>query len=156
MAVAGEEISWGQRLFGFPTPAQLQEINYQGEANLHNIVALDNLVKFTHIGAGLYGTMLPLLALNRRSPRALRSSLLVPPFSPASFFLITLLHWIGRIFVDPDRAGARVSEISELSMFTGAAIFAWFCVRRVGVAPRRNSPLSGSVHLRRASRRRRG
>ncbi len=133
MAVAGEEISWGQRLIGFATPVELEDINYQGEANLHNIGALDNLVKFTHIGAGLYGTVLPLLVLSRRAPRVLRSSLLVPPVALVSFFLVTLLHWIGRIFVDPDRAGARVSEISELSMFTGALIFAWLCVRRLRV-----------------------
>lgn len=131
IAVVGEEISWGQRLFGFPTPAELEEINYQGEVNLHNVAALDNLVKFTHIGAGLYGTILPVLALSRRSPRVLRSSLLVPPVALVGFFLVTLLHWTGRIFVDPDRAGARVSEISELSMFTGAAILAWLCVRRL-------------------------
>lgn len=136
IAVAGEEISWGQRLFGFSTPAELEDINYQGEANLHNIVALDNLVKLTHIGAGLYGTVLPVLALSRRAPRVLRSSLLVPPVALVSFFLVTLLHWIGRIFVDPDRAGARVSEISELSMFAGAMVFAWLCIRRLrGRAP---------------------
>ncbi len=131
IGVAGEEISWGQRLFGFATPAELEGINYQGEANLHNIVALDTLVKFTHIGAGLYGTVLPILALSRRAPRALRSSLLVPPVSLVSFFLVVLLHWMGRIVVDPDRAGARVSEITELAMFSGGAIFAWLLARRL-------------------------
>lgn len=34
---AGEEISWGQRLFGIETPPSLLEINAQGELNLHNI-----------------------------------------------------------------------------------------------------------------------
>ncbi|SDZ20174.1 hypothetical protein SAMN05444004_107137 [Jannaschia faecimaris] len=32
----GEEISWGQRVFGFSTPEQLARINVQGETNLHN------------------------------------------------------------------------------------------------------------------------
>ena len=35
--VAGEEISWGQRIFDFPTPRILYEVNSQGEFNLHNI-----------------------------------------------------------------------------------------------------------------------
>ena len=35
--VAGEEISWGQRLLGLETPDDLEEINKQGETNLHNI-----------------------------------------------------------------------------------------------------------------------
>lgn len=33
-----EEISWGQRLFGWETPLLLQRSNCQGEANLHNLV----------------------------------------------------------------------------------------------------------------------
>jgi len=35
--VSGEEISWGQRIFSFSTPALLQEHNLQHEANLHNL-----------------------------------------------------------------------------------------------------------------------
>ena len=33
----GEEISWGQRIFGFETPNYLRDINDQNEFNLHNI-----------------------------------------------------------------------------------------------------------------------
>lgn len=33
----GEEISWGQRLFHYPVPAWLVDINRQGEGNLHNL-----------------------------------------------------------------------------------------------------------------------
>ena len=33
----GEEVSWGQRIFGIATPEWLQSANYQGELNLHNI-----------------------------------------------------------------------------------------------------------------------
>ncbi len=33
----GEEISWGQRIFGFKTPEMMEEINRQGEMNLHNL-----------------------------------------------------------------------------------------------------------------------
>ena len=35
--VAGEEISWGQRVIGFETPDLLLGLNQQGEFNLHNI-----------------------------------------------------------------------------------------------------------------------
>ncbi|KAA1189515.1 hypothetical protein F0M18_14245 [Pseudohalioglobus sediminis] len=34
---AGEEVSWGQRIFNFETPAAMKEMNVQGEFNLHNI-----------------------------------------------------------------------------------------------------------------------
>lgn len=33
----GEEISWGQRLFGYPVPDWLKDINRQDEWNLHNL-----------------------------------------------------------------------------------------------------------------------
>ena len=34
---AMEEVSWGQRLFGWGTPAILREVNEQGETTLHNL-----------------------------------------------------------------------------------------------------------------------
>ena len=34
---AMEEVSWGQRLFGWGTPAILSEVNVQGETTLHNL-----------------------------------------------------------------------------------------------------------------------
>jgi len=34
---AGEELSWGQHLFGWGTPAYLETVNDQQETNLHNI-----------------------------------------------------------------------------------------------------------------------
>lgn len=34
----GEEISWGQRIFGWPTPAFLSPLSAQNETNLHNLV----------------------------------------------------------------------------------------------------------------------
>jgi len=36
--VAMEEISWGQRIIGWSTPASLAEFNYQNETNLHNVL----------------------------------------------------------------------------------------------------------------------
>jgi hypothetical protein len=35
--LAGEELSWGQHLFGWSTPESLMAANDQGETNLHNV-----------------------------------------------------------------------------------------------------------------------
>jgi hypothetical protein len=35
-----EEMSWGQRIFGWATPPRLAEANLQGETTLHNLVSL--------------------------------------------------------------------------------------------------------------------
>lgn len=40
---AGEEISWGQRLFGFATPESIKKLNTQREFNLHNLEFFDGV-----------------------------------------------------------------------------------------------------------------
>ena len=35
---AGEEISWGQRIFGIRSPGYFKQHNSQGETNIHNLV----------------------------------------------------------------------------------------------------------------------
>jgi hypothetical protein len=68
--IAGEEISWGQRILGFGTPSSLQGTNYQDEATLHNIGGLHQY--FVHGVAliGFYGAVAPLLWYAVRSRRA--------------------------------------------------------------------------------------
>jgi hypothetical protein len=56
----GEEISWGQRLFGFETPEEIKLANTQQEFNLHNLrigeVGLNKLIfgKLMYVGLFLY------------------------------------------------------------------------------------------------------
>jgi hypothetical protein len=65
--VAGEEISWGQRVFNIDTPEYLAERNAQSELNLHNLVVGD--VKINKLIFGqlltasiiLYLVLLPVL-----------------------------------------------------------------------------------------------
>lgn len=47
-----EEISWGQRVFGWQTPSSLLGANYQGETNLHNL--LGTLPKLLNWGLTAY------------------------------------------------------------------------------------------------------
>lgn len=39
VVMIGEELSWGQHLLGFRTPAELATLNLQGEANIHNLIS---------------------------------------------------------------------------------------------------------------------
>ncbi|RMG19824.1 MAG: hypothetical protein D6729_04360, partial [Deltaproteobacteria bacterium] len=74
--VAGEEISWGQRLFGFEPPALFLEKNFQQELNVHNFLKGKKLAglpldsRYLVLLVALsYGALLPLLRrlLARRS-----------------------------------------------------------------------------------------
>lgn len=46
----GEELSWGQHLFGFDTPTAVSEINAQRELNIHNV----NVAKILGLTEGTY------------------------------------------------------------------------------------------------------
>jgi len=133
MLVVGEEISWGQRLLGWSTPAVLDAINSQGETNIHNIGAFDYAARIGLSGAAGYGTLLPLLTLVPRLSRRLLESYVVPPLALAPYFLLPLTYWLVRIPVVPGQAMSRFSEITELSMYAGLALFGWLSVRRLAV-----------------------
>jgi hypothetical protein len=64
-----EEISYGQRLFGFSTPESLEEANMQGETTVHNI-GIDNSLTWIHILMALFivtiGILFPLLKLGSK------------------------------------------------------------------------------------------
>jgi len=53
MFVAGEEITWGQRLLGFETPAGLAEINEKREISVHNVGSLSELFNVAKFAVGL-------------------------------------------------------------------------------------------------------
>lgn len=69
---AAEEISWGQRVFGWGTPEALREANHQDETNLHNlgISGFDEYRLFTLVWYP-YVLGLPLLAAAWRPARRL-------------------------------------------------------------------------------------
>ena len=68
--VAGEEVSWGQRLLGVGTPDALAEVNVQGETNLHNIEGVHDVVR--GVSVVVLVTLFALLPLAARHVRAVR------------------------------------------------------------------------------------
>ncbi|MEQ9261181.1 MAG: hypothetical protein RIG84_19000 [Roseovarius sp.] len=55
---AGEEVSWGQRIFGWESGEFFQESNKQNETNLHNLV-----VGNVHLASTLFGSFLTTVLL---------------------------------------------------------------------------------------------
>src|SRR5690606_3111921 len=56
---AGEEISWGQRVLDIETGEFMQQYNWQGEVNLHNLQTDVANIGF-HYGALIFLIILPL------------------------------------------------------------------------------------------------
>jgi len=145
--VAGEEISWGQRLLGYRPPEYFLAHNVQLEANLHNLVR--PVVWNFGIEAILagFGVVLPLLLLAER-PRAIahRIAVYVPPASWAPGFAVLLAFYI----VHPFRL---CEEVIELGLGLGLALAALWRngeeseATRPGNGLRRPLALLGAVAL---------
>jgi hypothetical protein len=86
--VAGEEISWGQRLIGYRPPTVFLEHNHQQEANLHNLLkGLLETRTMVALVAGLYGVLASYLAHVQLVPRALAPSARLIPYFAAVVWL---------------------------------------------------------------------
>jgi hypothetical protein len=121
--VAGEEISWGQRLLGLTTPDALKDVNHQGETNIHNISSLQRVFNLGELLVGLYGFLIPILwafaAVRQRLARGpvQVDRLLVPPLCLAVAFFLPFAYRAGRALFLPE-AGERITEFGELPELT--------------------------------------
>jgi hypothetical protein len=131
--VAGEEISWGQRIFGVETPEELEALNRQGEIGAHNISSVEFAFIVAFMLAGLFGSLVPWLAL--RSPLAReRLGLLVPPLYLTSFFFLVFLHRLARIglpSLDANTVFVKFGEWPELCFAMALLQFALLTGRKL-------------------------
>jgi hypothetical protein len=132
--IAGEEISWGQRVFGLATPDILEGVNTQGESNLHNVSGVLKALNFGWmVGAGLF-TLLPLIALLPQAAervRAWRTSYrIIPPLALVPAFAIPFAYRFAR-FVRSGGTSGSFAEVVELSLYAGILVFALLVLRRI-------------------------
>lgn len=138
--VAGEEISWGQRIFGFETPDDLLEINVQGETTLHNIgralLAFNMLLLVTSLYAIVAEPLGRRLDVGRRWDQA--EWLFLPPLFLAGAFLTMAGYRIVRawILTMDSYALTQLSEWAELAYAAGVLAFIFLAWRRLS-RPRR-------------------
>jgi hypothetical protein len=93
--VALEEISWGQRLFGYRPSVYFLDQNFQQEFNIHNVVDTKyRKLALTAVIVG-YGVILPLLQLVPASGRFLtRFGVIAPPMGLLPIFLATYVLYV--------------------------------------------------------------
>jgi hypothetical protein len=136
LGIAGEEISWGQRIFGWGTPEALAEINRQGETTLHNVGTIEEIVRWTVFGiavaAALAAWRFDRGPLHTRHPvvRALVPSRIFVP----AFALIAGWRVFRETVVPPEALRFAISEFTEVVEFVMAstvAIFLWLQIRSV-------------------------
>ena len=111
--VAGEEISWGQRIVGMQTPGALAELNVQGEANLHNIAGIHGSIRMVGLLVVLAVCYaVPLSNYLSPSLRKLYSRLHHPVFPAWAIGIVTFA--ILFMVVPRSLFGREVFELDEL------------------------------------------
>ena len=89
-----EEVSWGQRLFGWSTPETLTSINEQDETTIHNIPSFRTVFYTTFFWAGLVALVWAVIrALLHHHRRVTTADFILPSLvlSPA---LLMIMIWV--------------------------------------------------------------
>lgn len=136
----GEEISWGQRIFGWATMGVFAEINQQQETNLHNIKGVQYLFKWVQLLVGAYGVFLPLIVKRWRVFPVFRKLFaaitphesLIPYFG--AMFLWKLYRNLAPALGRWEFRLAEYNEIIELVLALGLFLFMVFQIRRKRLA----------------------
>jgi hypothetical protein len=145
LVVAMDEISWGQRLFGFATPERVAAVNFQSELTIHNLKPLMIYLHVAYLCVGSYGSFGWLV--NKIWPPGQQSlrRFVIADWYLASYFAILLLVY-GLIelaqWVQPSLFGQRLvigefivfrdQEPAELMLALAMAIFVLINYRRAG------------------------
>lgn len=136
--VAGEEISWGQRIFGFATPVDLATVNNQDEFNLHNITkgfSVQKAFNYVQIAAALLGGVLPWLT-RVRPPRVTSQTwrYVSPALFLTSSFLIIGVYRIVRLAIPSSESispAVKFGEWPELCLAFGLFAYVFLLHRSI-------------------------
>ena len=133
LMIAGEEISWGQRLLGIATPPALAAANVQGEVNLHNIQGVHGTIRALSLLVVLgVCYVVPLASRFCSPPRKLLIRLRHPVFplwaagivSLAIVFMIIPRLAAGQQFFGLGEPG-RFDELGEFFLAVAFLVFAF-------------------------------
>jgi len=124
LAAAGEEISWGERLFDYGTPDVFLDSDKQEETALHNLSRLESPTRLAIIAVSVAGAVAPWFT--RRVPRFLVSA-----------FALSALYELVRLPAgdDPDYRFAKYAEWPELCFAGALAALAVWTRRRLESPP---------------------
>jgi hypothetical protein len=151
LVVAGEEISWGQRLFGVETPDSLASANVQGETNIHNLDHIHQSVRAVALVFILFVIVaLPLLAHSTSSVRT-RVARWGIPVAPLWTIPVTAVAVL--FMVIPRLGDEVVFALDEVAETFLAATFFLYGATWLWTLNQRRSRIGGLYQNRSAERR---
>ncbi len=120
--IAGDEISWGQRIMGINSPDYFLQSNVQREITIHNLAPFSGkLVTIIYIVVGLYGSLCWTLTDKVKRIFSKKASLFIPPWYTSTFFFFGFIYNFYTILGDHNIG--NWSEPAELSLYFGAMLF---------------------------------
>lgn len=124
--VAGEEISWGQRIFGWSTPDGIAVINVQDETTIHNIAGIHgNIRALAVVFVAAFCVMLPFTDRFVPALKHFYARWRIPIFPMSALPWVVMA--IGFMLV-PRLLGEHVGsldEIGETALGLAFALFGW-------------------------------
>lgn len=116
--IAGDEISWGQRILGIQTHEYIKTINRQEELTIHNLYALEWLVKYGYATVAFLGIAgWPLLKIAQ--PRMAKYA---PSWLLIGYFLLPFGFYAAQIRILWG-IWHRWSEVAELYLYAGVVLW---------------------------------
>lgn len=141
--VALEEISWGQRIFGFTNPEYFQKNNIQYEVSLHNLATVQPLLHWAYLATGIFlgwGRILFDLAYLKTSKLYVTMRQFLPGPLKMLYFLPTSAIYALLMFYKPfgiildsgvPVMVGRDQELGELFLALGISLHAWTIYRHL-------------------------
>ncbi len=135
--IAMEELSWGQRIFGIPTPAYFKVNNFQEELTIHNLGRTGHYFHLIYTVVGFVGAFAWLvLPARMKINYSTIVSFFVPSWYLASYFLPVFLiylyfvicAYLGEFFLP---LNFKEQEPAELLMSLGLLLFLIINIHRI-------------------------
>ena len=118
--IAGDEISWGQRLLGLETSEQFKEVNRQGELTFHNLYIFEWLVGYAYVAISFFGVFAHFITKLIKPLN--KYTYLVPSKILVIYFLFSLVYFVQQVRIMWG-IWHSWSEVAELSLYTGIVLW---------------------------------
>jgi len=120
--LAGEEISWGQRIFGFSTAGYMAENNLQNETTVHNLNFIQWMVEIAYAVIGLAGGTLWLLKKTKIN-LSFHSNWFIPANYLFAFFIFPGVYYVYPLY-SGENLIKEWAEVMELFLYVGVVLHA--------------------------------
>lgn len=136
--IAGEEISWGQRIFNLETPPIIDNINRQNELTIHNIKYFQSKIDYIYMFIGLLGAFSGLIAKKFFPKFYSKYEIAFPPLVLIFYFLAAFRYYFLNQFMvfsyqlftfERISIGDR-QEVSETLLAFGFMCFTYFVYKK--------------------------